>query len=203
MLDRQLRTALGPAADRVARALVDARVPAGALTVLGLGLGVAAAIAAGVTAWGLALALWLASRVADGLDGPVARVAGRQGDLGGYLDIVADFTVYGAFVVGCAVGQPDARVALLVLLATYYVNGATLLALSSAAARRGLRIGPADERTHVFTGGVAEGAETILAHSLLVAFPTSMATIGWVFAGMVVVTIVQRVWLAWRVLADV
>lgn len=53
---------------------------------------------------------------ARGLDGAVARHAGRATDRGGYLDVVADFTVYGAFVVGCAIGAPYARTALLVPL---------------------------------------------------------------------------------------
>ncbi|MCU0618123.1 MAG: CDP-alcohol phosphatidyltransferase family protein, partial [Gemmatimonadaceae bacterium] len=73
-----------------------------AITALGLLIGLAAAFAASRAAWGLALGLWCVNRVLDGLDGVVARVSARQSELGGYLDIVADFTVYGAMPIGLA-----------------------------------------------------------------------------------------------------
>lgn len=180
----------------VATRLVRAGVTAGHLTWAGLLLGLGAAGAAAVGRWWVALALWLVSRVADGLDGAVARAGDGPTDLGGWLDIVADFTVYGAFVVGCAIGRPDARIALLVLLLTYYVNGATVLALSAAVSRRAVTTGHEDERTFVITRGLAEGTETIVAHSLLVVVPAFMAPIAWAFAAMVGATILQRVALA-------
>jgi phosphatidylglycerophosphate synthase len=201
MLDRYARAAMEPFTSRVATALARVGVSPGVLTTTGLMLGLAAAGAAAGGRWGTALALWLVSRLADGLDGPVARQRGGGSDRGGFLDIVADFTVYGAFVVGCAIGQPDARLALLVLLLTYYVNGTAFLAFSAVVTRRGQTTGLEDERTLVFSRGLAEGTETIVVHALLVALPAAMATIAWVFALMVIVTAGQRVLLAVRVLA--
>ena len=200
MLDHRLRAVLGPLADRTAAVLARVGVTAGALTGAGLALGVGAAAAAAAARWPLALLLWLVSRVADGLDGPVARRTAGATDRGGFLDLVADFTVYGAFVVGCAVGQPDARIALMVLLLTYYVNGTAFLAFSSVVERRRQHTGLEDERSFVFARGLAEGTETIVAHTLLVALPGAMATIAWGFAAIVAVTIAQRVRTAVRVL---
>jgi phosphatidylglycerophosphate synthase len=200
MLDRQVRVALEPITRRVAAGLVRAGISAEVLTGLGLLLGLAAAGAAASTRWRWALVLWLFSRAADGLDGAVARGTRGGSDRGGFLDIVADFTVYGAFVVGCAIGRPDARVALLVLLLTYYLNGTAFLAFSSVVERRRQRTGLEDERSFVFPRGLAEGAETIVAHALLVAFPAVMAPIAWGFAGVVAITVGQRVRLAVRVL---
>jgi len=154
----------------------------------------AAAVAAGFALWWVALALWLISRVFDGLDGPVARLGGRSSAFGGWADFSSDMAVYGAFVVGCAIGQPAARVACLVLLMTYYVNGGTLLGLSAAAEKA--RIAAPDDRTFHFTRGLAEGTETIVVHALMVLFPAFMAPIAWVFAGAVLITIGQRVRLA-------
>jgi phosphatidylglycerophosphate synthase len=73
--------------------------------------------AATLAFWPLALALWLLNRALDGLDGAVARASGGGSDLGGLLDFLADFVVYGGFVVGVAIAEPDARVARTVLLA--------------------------------------------------------------------------------------
>lgn len=198
MLDLSIRRRLGPVLDRAADPLVRLGVTPMALTVGGLVLGLGAAVAAGLAWWWAALGLWLASRLADGLDGPVARRSGRVSAFGGWADLMADFAVYGAFVVGCAIGQPDARVACLVLLALYYVNGSSLLAYSAAAGARG--IAQPDTRTFHFSRGLAEGTETIVAHSLMVLLPALMAGIAWVFAVMVAVTIVQRLALAHRTL---
>ncbi len=198
MLDASLRPRLDPVLVWIARGLQQLGVAPMALTLTGLVLGLAAAGAAALAWWWTALALWLISRLFDGLDGPLARLRGGGTAFGGYADFVADLTVYGAFVVGCALGQPDAITPLLVLLLTYYVNGASLLAYSAAAEHA--RIKSPDERSFHFTRGLAEGTETILAHSLFVLFPGRMGLLAWVFAAVVAVTIVQRLMLARRVL---
>jgi len=198
MIDREVRTLLAPRLDAIARVLARRGVRPLGLTLTGLVLALGAAVAAGRAAWMAALVLWLLSRVPDGLDGPVARVTDRTSDLGGWADITADLTAYGTFIVGCAIGNPDARVACLVLLVTYYVNGGSLLALSAAAANR--QVDRPDERTFHFTRGLAEGTETIVVHSLMVLVPAWMAGLAWGFAAAVVVTIGQRVRLAVRIL---
>lgn len=200
MLDRHVRGALAPALERVAGALVRAGVRPWTLTLAGLVAGAGAAVAAGLARWTPALVLFLVSRVADGLDGPVARQGGGGTELGGLLDILADFAVYGGFVAGCAVGRPDARVACAVLLLAYYLNGSAFLAFSSVAERRGLQRPFADERSLTFLRGLAEGTETTVAHSLMALLPDHLATIAWVFAGVVGVTVLQRVTVAVRLL---
>lgn len=202
MLDRHARRVLEPITRSWASVAVRAGVSADAMTGVGLLVGIAAAAAAATSQWGLALVLWLLGRIPDGLDGPMARQQGGGSERGGFLDIMADFTVYGAFVAGCAIGRPDARVALIVLVLTYYVNGAAFLAFSSAVERIGRRTGLEDERSFVFPRGLAEGTETIVAHSLLVAFPEAMEGIAWGFAALVAITAGQRIRLAVRVLRD-
>lgn len=198
MLDTIVRPRLQPGLERVADVAVRAGMHPLTFTLAGLVLGLAASVAAGFALWWMALALWLISRVFDGLDGPVARLGGRSSAFGGWADFSSDMAVYGAFVAGCAIGQPDARVACLVLLVTYYVNGGTLLGLSAAAERA--RLVPPDNRTFHFTRGLAEGTETIIVHALMVLLPAFMAPIAWVFAGAVLITIGQRVRLAHRML---
>ena len=200
MLDQRARALLRPGLERVARPLARWGVTPTTVTVVGFVIGLASAAAAALAAWWLALGLWLASRLLDGLDGAVARARDLTTDRGGYLDIVADFAVYGAFVVGCAIGEPDARIALLVLLLAYYVNGTAFLAFSSAVERRRQHTGLEDERSFVFTRGLAEGTETVVAHALFVAFPAVMPALAWAFAAIVAVTVAQRVRVAVRVL---
>jgi len=198
MIDREVRQLLGPGFDHAGRWLARRGVRPLAMTLLGLVLALAAATAAALALWGWALALWLLSRVPDGLDGPLARAQGGGTALGGWADITADLAAYGTFVAGCAIGNPDARLACLVLLVSYYVNGGSLLALSAAAHER--RIERDDDRTFHFTRGLAEGTETIVVHSLMVLVPAWMPALAWGFAVAVLVTIGQRVRLAFRLL---
>ncbi|MDX1511010.1 MAG: CDP-alcohol phosphatidyltransferase family protein [Nitriliruptorales bacterium] len=200
MFDASIRRRLAGPLDAIATRAARLGIGPNVVTFLGLALALASAVAAARTAWPVALVLWLASRAMDTLDGPVARALDRDSELGGLLDIISDFVAYGAFVVGCGIGVPDARVACLVLLATYYVNGATFLAYSSMVERRGLTDDLADDRSLVFLRGLAEGSETVVAHSLMASFPTALVTIAWVFAGAVAVTILQRLARAVRVL---
>ncbi len=198
MMDTRLRRRLAPSLEWSAEHLARRGVSATALTLTGLVLALVAAGLAAAAAWNAALVLWLVSRLPDGLDGPVARVSGGGTALGGWSDISADLAAYGAFIAGCGIGNPDARVACLVLLTTYYVNGGSLLALSAARSDRGLE--PADGRTFHFSRGLAEGTETIVVHAAMVLLPAAMAGIAWGFAAVVLVTILQRIATAVRLL---
>ncbi|MEX2532802.1 MAG: CDP-alcohol phosphatidyltransferase family protein [Nitriliruptoraceae bacterium] len=198
MIDAKVRARLAPTLESIATRLARRGIHPLTVTVAGLVLALLAAVAAGLAWWWLALLCWLASRLADGIDGPLARASQGATPLGGWADISADFVAYGSFVAGCAIGNPDARLACLVLLVTYYVNGGSLLALSAAATQQ--QIARPDERTFHFPQSLAEGTETIVVHSLMVLLPAWMPTLAWGFAVVVVITIVQRIQLARRIL---
>jgi len=167
-----------------------------ALTGVGWLAGVGACVAIVVDAWTVALVLWLLNRLLDGLDGAVARQTGPT-DLGGFLDIVADFSIYGGFVLAVAISVPEARLACMFLLVSYYVSGTAFLALSSLLERRRTAgIDPElhrDERSLRFVGGIAEGTETVIAYVLFTLFPEHAELIAWVFTATVALTALQRV----------
>lgn len=201
MFDAALRRAYAPATDRLARVLHRHSVRAGQATAVGFALGLGAAASVAVGWWWPALGLWLASRVVDGLDGAIARLEGATAR-GGFIDLMADFTVYAAFVAGVAVQVPSARLAAVVVLCTYYVSGAAFLAWSAAAAeQQAARTGRGDSgglalddnRSLRFVGGLAEGAETVAVYCLICLLPHRAAVILWAFAAVVAVTAVQRV----------
>ncbi len=164
---------------------------------MGLLVGIGACAAAAGRLWALALGLWLANRLLDGLDGPLARRRGAT-ELGGLLDFVADFVVYAGFVVAVAIAHRSARLACVVLLASYLVNIVALLSFSSLVERLRLEFG--DERSLRLTTGLAQGAETIVAYVLFCVIPSASQTIAWTFAAVVAVTAAQRVLAAMTVL---
>lgn len=193
MLDaRTRRLVSGPLAG-MAAAAERAGIGAGVVTAAGLIAGIGTCVAAATELWPLALILWLLNRTLDGLDGAIAR-RGRPSDLGGMLDFLADFVVYGGFVVAVAIAEPDARIAATVLLAVYLLNNVALLSFASLIEKRGLDLG--DERSLRFTAGLTEGTETIAAYVAVCLLPSQAETIFWVFAAMVLITVGQRVTLA-------
>ncbi len=199
MLDTRARASLAPVLEVAGGWLVRAGVRANALTAAGFLAGVGACAAAALAIWPAALALWLANRTLDGLDGVVARQR-RATDLGGFLDIVSDFTIYGGFVLGVAIARPPARLACVVLLVAYYVSGTALLALSSLAERRAQT--SRDERSVRFVGGLAEGTETVVVYVLFCLFPGGAEWIAWAFAAAVAITAGQRVAMGLRELRE-
>lgn len=203
MFDEHLRGLLGPTTDRVGRWLHNRSIGAMPVTLGGLALGLAASALAANENWIAALVVFLASRVLDGLDGAVARVAGPS-PAGGFTDLIADFTVYAGFIVGVAYALPEARLAAVALLSTYYLSAGAFLLWGSLSAANpspdGLGID--DNRSVRFVGGLAEGFETIVAYSLICLLPDSAELILWIFAAVVALTAVQRVAFALRNLRD-
>ena len=202
MFDARLRRILDPPLTRTARALDRSWITPDRLTGAGLAVGLASAVTAGLQWWAISAVLWLVSRLADGVDGPLARLrtARGQGDsgAGGFFDITADFTVYGATVVRVAIGAGGPQWPFLLVLLAYYVNGAALLAFSSIAEKAGRTID--DGRSLSFLGGLAEGAETIVVHTvwLLLPFWAPQIAVGW--AAVVAVSGAQRIVAGYRAL---
>ncbi len=208
MFDARLRRRLDGPLDRLAGRLDRPGVTPDRLTLVGLVLGLGSAAASVAALWPLAAVLWLASRAADGLDGPLARRRARTGGprdagAGGFLDITCDFVVYGATVVGVGIGAAAAFGSalwpfLLVLLA-YYVNGTAFLAFSSIAERSGRRLD--DGRSLSFLGGLAEGAETIAVHTLWLLLPFWAEEIALVWAVVVALSATHRMVVGYRSLS--
>jgi len=197
VFDTRIRAALAPGLDAVGARLATAGVSPLAVTAAGALAGVGACVSAAFALWPLAVVLWLLNRALDGLDGPVARRRGAT-DLGGFLDIVADFSVYAGFVVGVAIARPEARLACLALLTAYYISGTAFLALSSLQEKRAVAGG--DGRSLRFVGGLAEGAETVLVYLLFCLLPGHAELVAWCFTAAVAITAVQRVVTGVRVL---
>jgi phosphatidylglycerophosphate synthase len=200
MLDEELREGAKPLYKLPARILAERGVTGNALTATSLGIGALCLVA---IAFGLnivALVLWFLNRLFDGLDGEVARLRGESSEFGAFVDIVADFFVYGGFLVALAVQHPDARLALVALFFAYYLNGTVFLALSGILER--LKRERLTERGLHFRRSVTEGFETILAGTLFLLLPDHVSIIAWTFAAMVFISAVQRLWDGRRILGQ-
>jgi len=199
MFDERVRARLPRAVKPVAGRLARVGVTPNAVSVVAFGASLVAGVLVATGFPWAGIGVWLASRVGDGLDGILARETGRSTAFGGYLDITLDMTAYSTMVVGFAVAHPDLGVVWAVILLGYALAITTTLALSNAAAAARRRVSDTN-RTFQFTTGMAEAGETTVMYVLWVVFPVWLGWLAWIWVAMILVTVVQRSWLAWRVL---
>ncbi|CAJ1369857.1 unnamed protein product [Effrenium voratum] len=156
-----------------------------------MGMGAAVAIAAGYFLLGFVLIAF--NRIADGLDGAVAR-ATRKTDLGGYLDITLDFVFYGVIPLAFALQDPAANaLPAAALLCSFYANGSAFLAFAIMAERRGLSTDRQGQKSLYYLGGLAEGTETIALFLLMALLPDWFPVLAWAFAAVCFVSAGARV----------
>ena len=191
MLDARLRPLIDPPLNAVGRMLASAGVSANMLTFAGLALGLGGAVAIGFGAVWIGLALIIANRLLDGLDGAVAR-ASQPTALGGYFDIVADFAFYVSVPLGFGVMAPDNTLPALVLVASFVLTGVSFLAFAVIAAERGARTEAHGKKSFFYSTGIAEGTETILVFIAMCLFPAWFGVIAYAYAGLCVLTVIQR-----------
>lgn len=195
MFDPILRRAKDRALAPIARAF--RRVEPGAITALALALGLGAAWAAWIGAFGPGLVLWLANRVLDGLDGAVARLRGDSTDLGGFLDLMADFVVYGAVPVAMALrpgADPALAPATVLLLMAFYVNAASWMVPAALLEKRGRGARDRGEPTSlILPEGLVAGGETVVFYALFFLFPDRQVALFQLMAGLTGFTVLQRI----------
>src|SRR5215470_10364917 len=161
MLDSYMRHIVDPPLDRVGSRLAAAGVPADTVTLVGFGVGLLAIPCLAGEWYGVALTAILANRLADGLDGAVARHTSLT-DFGGYLDIVCDFIVYSGVAFGFALARAENALPAAFLILSFVGTGSSFLAYAILAAKRGLATEARGRKSLYYLGGLTEGTETLL-----------------------------------------
>jgi phosphatidylglycerophosphate synthase len=199
MLDRHMRPWIDPPLNLIGGSIARVGLTANMVTLIGLAFGLAAAGAVVAGHFLLAVALILASRVADGLDGAVARAHGVT-DFGGYLDITCDFAFYAAIPLAFILHDPGTNgVAGAILLASFYINGASFLGYAILAEKKQMTSDARGTKSLYFTGGLLEGTETIAFFVAICLLPAWFVPLAWIFAALCGLTTLARIALAARV----
>ncbi len=197
MIDRFLIPIVARLLDPPARAIAARGVSADTVTLAGFAAGLCAAplVWAG---WPMAaLVAILLNRLADGLDGAVARIAGPTGR-GAFLDIALDFVFYATVPVGFALADPAANaLAAAVLICAFVGTMATFLAFAVVAGQRGMVAHAYPTKGIYYLGGLTEGAETIAVFAAMCLFPEAFPVLAWAFAAACGVTAAMRLHLGW------
>lgn len=199
MIDAALLPLVKRAIDGPARRLAARGIGADQITLTGFLIGLAGVFALWAGLFWAALLCLALNRLADGLDGAVARLT-MPTDRGAFLDIALDFMVYGLFPLGFALHDPATNaLPAAVLIVSFIGTGSSFLAFSVIAERRGITSEAYPTKGIYYLGGLTEGAETIAVFAAMCLWPTAFPALAYVFAALCAITTVTR-WLAgWRV----
>ncbi len=158
MLDRWTRPLIEPLLTPLAQGALKLKLTPNTATLIGLLTGLGCLPALAFRNYPLALGLLLLNRLLDGLDGIMARQQ-QSTAYGAYLDIVCDMIVYGGFVYGFALAQPENAPWAAGLLFAFMGTSSSFLAFNALKPEEQKAT---DGRGLVFVSGLAEGTETLL-----------------------------------------
>jgi phosphatidylglycerophosphate synthase len=195
MLDLAARRLVDPWLEPPAAWLVRRGVSASAVTIAGFLLGIAACGALACREYYWALGFIVANRVADGLDGAVARRTAPS-DWGGFLDSVCDTVFYASVPLGFAIGAPEHWLPAFFLANSFAGTGGSFLTFAILLAKRGT----ATAKSFPYHRGLMEGTETIAFFVAFCLAPSWFAPLAWTFTVLCWVTTGSRIALASRAL---
>jgi len=199
MIDEPFRQWLTRRWGAPAVALHRAGITANQVTVVAAMLGVTAAALIAVRLTWFGISLWLVSRLLDGYDGMMARLAGNVSLFGGYLDITLDMLAYTAMAIAFAIAMPADAVLWMMVLLGYVLAITTTLALSSLAEKADRQLG--GNRSIQFTRALAEGGETTVVYLVIALAPSVSRYVLVVWITLLAITAIQRTALARRLLS--
>ncbi len=192
MIDAQCRRIIDPPLNQLARLLHRSPVTANQVTISGFVIGMSVIPLLAFHLYIPALIVIVINRIADGLDGAIARVRGIT-DSGGYLDIVLDFIFYSAVIFGFCLALPEQAVYGALLIFSFVGTGTSFLALSVFAAKRSLSTNLRGRKSIYYPGGLAEGFETICCLLLMCLFPAWFWLIATLFSILCWITTATRI----------
>ncbi len=180
MLDSKLRPLIDSPLNAFAGVMAARGINANIITLAGFAFSLCAFAALAIQEYGGALFFIVLSRLADGLDGSVARASEKGAtDRGAYFDILSDFIFYAGAVFFFAVGRPETALPAAFLIFSFIGTATSFLAYAIIAAKRGLE--HRTEKSFHYAAGLCEGAETIAFLVLICLFPDWFAKLALAF----------------------
>ena len=203
MLDRHIIPIIKPPLRRVAERVHQWGFTADQLTFAGFACGIASFLCLAFERNDLALIFFVINRLADGIDGELARLS-EGTDAGAFLDITLDFVIYALIPVGFALYNPAINaLPAAVLVASFVGTGASFLAFASQADKHAISHPDFSYKGLYYLNGLAEGTETILCFVLMCLFPASFPILAYGFAAICVITTINRIYFGYRTLKTV
>ncbi|HSG04162.1 MAG TPA: CDP-alcohol phosphatidyltransferase family protein [Marinobacterium sp.] len=192
MFDARVLEASRDFIEGLAQNLHERGVKADQVTWAGFAIGLSALPLLALGAELLAMIAILTNRIADGVDGALARKQGPT-DTGAFLDIVLDFIFYAAVPLGFALQNPEQNAAAAALLLFSFIGTASsFLAFAIFAERRQLKSTEFTRKGFYYLGGLTEATETIGLFLICSLFPSLFPTLATLFALLCLLTTAMR-----------
>ena len=167
------------------------------MTILGFILGLLMCVLVFFQFYLTALILLVLNRLCDGLDGTMARLT-IPSTLGGYLDIVFDFSIYSGFVLAFGLSNSNYTIISMVLLFLYIGTGTTFLARAAIQTQLDKIPESSDSKKELpksfyYSSGLIEGTETTIFMILCLLLPNFYIFISIIFGILCLITFVSRI----------
>ena len=192
MFDRQIQKYTQKPLEYIAKLFLKFISP-NHMTLIGFSFGVLMCLSIIIDQYLIAIIFLFFNRLSDGLDGVMARLQ-TPTPLGGYLDIVLDFLIYGGFVLSFGITEQNNTFLSMILLFCYIGTGSTFLA--KAAILPSLTNQNSNEEIHKsfrYVVGLIEGTETIIFMVLCLLFPSLFIYFSSIFILLCVITTIFRI----------
>ena len=138
--------------------------------------------------------LWL-SGLLDAVDGEMARRSGRSSVRGAQVDIISDRLVELSIVWGLALRRPDCLLPLLGLVSAILISMTVFLTTGMLTPKKG-------KKSFYYQAGLMERTEGFLAFTAMMLFPSALSVLTWIYAGLIGITILQRLIDAHRIIKE-
>lgn len=138
--------------------------------------------------------LWL-SGLLDAVDGEMARRSSRSSVRGAQMDIISDRLVELSIVWGLALRRPDCLLPLLGLVSAILISMTVFLTTGMLTPKKG-------KKSFYYQAGLMERTEGFLAFTAMMLFPSALSVLTWIYAGLIGITILQRLIDAHRIIKE-
>ena len=168
------------------------------MTLIGFSFGVLMCLSIIIDQYLIAIIFLFLNRLSDGLDGAMARLQ-TPTPLGGYLDIVLDFLIYGGFVLSFGITEQNNTFLSMVLLFCYIGTGSTFLAKSAILpSLTNQKLNEEIPKSFHYAVGLIEGTETILFMFLCLLFPSFFTYLASIFILLCLITTFFRIFVFYK-----
>ena len=168
------------------------------MTLIGFSFGILMCLTIIIDQYLIAIIFLFFNRLSDGLDGVMARLQ-TPTPLGGYLDIVLDFLIYGGFVLSFGITEQNNTFLSMILLFCYIGTGSTFLAKAAILpSLTNQNLNEEIPKSFHYAVGLVEGTETIIFMFLCLLFPSLFIYLASIFILLCLITIVFRIIVFYR-----
>jgi phosphatidylglycerophosphate synthase len=197
MLDPYLRPIIDSILNTFSIKLINFGVTANMMTLIGLLFGLMACLSMIFHNHTLAAFFIFCNRLADGLDGAIARNSILT-DFGGFLDIVCDFIVYASIIFVIGLVNPHNILCASFLIFSFIGPMVSFLCYAIIASKRKITSSIRGKKSFYYLGGICEGTETAVTLILSCLMPQYFNKISIVFGILCWFTTLGRIYAAWN-----